>query len=101
VDRARRILAALWGEWLYGEPVRLPEMQEAKAFAEDLGVPVEEAREYLAAEFPLIAREFLRRAHDQAESERIYWQTLNSRVTAGYLSPADAGEKLREFSETG
>jgi hypothetical protein len=95
-------MKALWDQWLKGESVSLEELQRARNFAEeDLGLTVEEARDALAAEFPLIAREFLRREYDQAESERIYWQSLNSRVAARYLSPAEAAERFREFSQTG
>jgi hypothetical protein len=101
-DRARRLLAALWGEWLYGEPVQPSNLQEGRLFAEEeLGITVAEARDLLAASYPVLAREFLRRAHDQRDAEAIYWETLSRRVNAGSMSSIEAVDRLRKFSEAG
>jgi len=95
------LLAGLWGEWLAGEKVSHEDLQEARIFATDLGVSIEEARDVIAAEYPILAREFLGRTHSQREAELAYWSVISRRVNAGYLSPSEATERLHEFYQAG
>jgi hypothetical protein len=99
VGEIRQLMKGLSGEWLKGEPVSLEEMQRARIFAlEELGLTVEAARDSLAAEFPLIARELLRREYEQAKAERLYWQSLSNLVADETLPPSEAAKRFQEFS---
>jgi hypothetical protein len=97
-ERARLYMAATWGSWLsLEEGVGIYDMQEAKAFAYELGISWEELRDRLVTMYPSIAREFVRQATGQAEAERRFAEILEKEIRSERISFLQALDKMQEF----